>query len=132
MAINYTIGDTDNISGRDEFEQFKIGQKSSHVPMIDKITSDPLKIYRKYNKFPWEMFIHICLVLVASTQVLLFVASIGGYSRNDQNVFFKLFLDEGITMEEVKNPVLYKYFYTTDELKEHINQSFNTAILNIF
>ena len=126
MAINYTIDETDKLSYRGEFEQYREGHTTKHVPVIDKITSDPLTIYRKYNKFPWELLVHSFLILIATTQVILFVSSIGGYSRSDQNVFYKWFLDENITMEEVKQPILYKYFYTINELKEHMNQTFNT------
>ena len=55
--------------------------------------------------------IHIFLVVIVTTQVILVIGSIGGYSRNDQNVFYKMFMDEGMEMEDVDVQRV-KYIYT--------------------
>jgi len=50
--------------------------------------------------------LHVLLIVVCTAQVILVIGSTGAYARADQNLFFTLFLDEGI---ETEDPDAQKY-----------------------
>jgi len=52
------------------------------MPLADQITMGPIQKYKKYNVFPWEFIIHICIVMMTTLQILAMVETTGGYSRN--------------------------------------------------
>ena len=33
------------------------------IPLADQITMGPIQKYKKYNVFPWDFAVHICIVI---------------------------------------------------------------------
>ena len=62
------------------------------MPLADQITMGPIQKYKRYNVFPWEFIIHICIVMMTTLQILAMIETTGGYSRNQTNFFFYKFL----------------------------------------
>lgn len=46
------------------------GKKVSDVPLISQIILGPIHRYRYYGRFPWKMFVHVLIVLMASVVLL--------------------------------------------------------------
>ncbi len=69
---------------------------SNYIPLADQITMGPLQKYRIYSKhkwicfytiifldvFPWEFFVHLCLVIFMTLQICSMAETTGAYSRN--------------------------------------------------
>jgi hypothetical protein len=61
----------------------------------------PLQKYRRYNVFPWDLTIHLCIVFMTTLQILSMVETTGGYSRNQANLFFMKFLADQSDNDDV-------------------------------
>ena len=55
------------MSADDENEENK-KTKISTVPLISQIILGPIHRYRYYGSFPWKMFVHVLIVIMASVQ----------------------------------------------------------------
>ena len=53
-----------------------------YIPLVDQITMGPLQKYRIYNVFPWEFFVHLCIVIFTTLQICSMTETTGAYSRN--------------------------------------------------
>lgn len=106
-------------------KEYLENQKHLEMPMIDRIILGPIKKYQKYNNFPWKMLIHIFLIIVATAQVVLVIGTSGGYSRSDQNVFYTLFMDEGMELED-PDVQRVMYLYNIEEFKNKVKESLDT------
>lgn len=42
--------------------------------------------------FPWDLMIHLCIVVMTTLQILAMVETTGSYSRNKSNFFHMKFL----------------------------------------
>ena len=71
------------------------------IPLIDKVTLGPIKKYVKYNRFPWKMLTHIILVMVLTAQTVIVTDSDNNFARAELNVFYKLFLDDSLSLNAV-------------------------------
>jgi hypothetical protein len=70
------------------------------------------------------MVLHIFLIIICTTQVLLAIGSAGSYSRSDQNVFYTLFMDEEMELED-PDVQRVMYVYNMDGLVEQVRDSFD-------
>ena len=85
---------------------------------------DPITKYVKYGVFPMQLIVHVMLVVFTTFQVVLIVANDNNYSRAQERVMYKMFVDGSVDQTEV-DYLKYKYLYTTNEVKKHVVQSIN-------
>lgn len=58
---------------KDEQLEMKLeGLKGSKMPFMAEFLLTPIQKYILYGKFPWKMLSHICLVILASMQIMRF------------------------------------------------------------
>lgn len=109
-----------------ESDEFRPSRKcpEKEMPMLDRIIMGPIKKYQKYENFPWKLLVHIFLLMVCSAQVILVIGSQGAYSRTNQNLFFTLFLNPEMEMEDVDVQRV-RYLYNIEDLKEMVTTSFD-------
>ena len=84
------------------------------IPLKDKIQLGPIAKYRKYNRFPWKMLLHIVIVMLATLQVIMIINSSGSYSRRFEKSFYFLFMDSEVDYTDKDFPRLKAFFAVPD------------------
>src|SRR4051794_23579830 len=79
------------------------------------------------DRFPMKMLLHLLLVIFSSAQVLLMVSSTGDYSRNQEHVWYYLFLNSAADYNGVDFP---KKFQVSDI--STLVQLVNTSVSNYY
>jgi hypothetical protein len=70
------------------------------MPLIDKISLNPIEKYIKYDRFPWKMLTHIILVMAVTAQIVITINSDSVFARAELAMFYKLFLSSSLKPNE--------------------------------
>ena len=92
------------------------------LKLEDSENHSPLENYKR-GKFPWIFINHLLLAILGACQIIFILSKITDYSRQQQRLFYKLFLNdsdmEGVDGDYDKK----KYIYSIEELKSYISNS---------
>eukprot|EP00344_Euplotes_crassus_P009399 CAMPEP_0197016180 /NCGR_PEP_ID=MMETSP1380-20130617/77239_1 /TAXON_ID=5936 /ORGANISM="Euplotes crassus, Strain CT5" /LENGTH=154 /DNA_ID=CAMNT_0042442733 /DNA_START=6 /DNA_END=466 /DNA_ORIENTATION=+ len=97
-----------------EFDRESIEKLANQMPMLDRVILGPLKKFQKYNHFPYKLVAHILLMIICTAQVILVIGSSGSYSRSQQNLFYRLFLDDEFESEDPATEKIVHEFSLTE------------------
>ncbi|KAL6061657.1 Mucolipin-2 [Balamuthia mandrillaris] len=91
------------------------------MTLKDTMLLSPWQKWKKYNRVPWKIFLHLFMFLVVVVQVLLIYVETSQYFYANQRVFHKVFL--GVDSDTFRQEL-----YTIDDTLEHIS----TTVLNYY
>lgn len=100
-------------------EHFK--QKNYLLKAQDEESISPIERYKLTGSIPYIFVTHILLAVLGACQVILIISKITDYSRNQQRVFYKNFLNDAD--QEGNDYDKKHYIYSISELKNFITTS---------
>jgi hypothetical protein len=87
------------------------------VPFSARILLGPFKKYIMYGVFPWSLFLHTVLVLLASYQLLQTNDQIKNYQRAEQDALDKQFITTDRDFDDLV-PIWIKPYYQLSDMIE--------------
>lgn len=100
------------------------------MPLKDKISLGPLEKYTLYNRFPFKLSIHLCLMILTSVLIMISVMANQSYLRSQQYVWYKKFLDIDVPVNDDFNRE--KRIFTIGEEDDGLKDFMTTTLDNYY
>jgi hypothetical protein len=88
----------------------------------DDFILSPLELLTRYGKFPLKLTISLLLLILTTCQILLIVSNETESTRQQEHLFYNLFLEES-SKADIEDYNRKAYLFTIPDIKTHMLSS---------
>ena len=103
--------------------------KNDELELNKNILYSPFELLNKYGIVPWNMILHLALVILTTCQIVLIETSVTNFSRHQEHLLYNVFLEN--STKEGNSFNRYVYIYSIEELRNHINSTYYVNLINL-